>query len=553
MSTTELPRYHDKPWLAHYDTGVPVLIEPEFDSALATFRASLRAGPGDPAIRYFDRTVTFAELDELSDALAVALHDYGLGKGDRLAVMLQNIPQYLLATVAAWKLGAMVVPINPMYHQREVSAVLTDSGAQVVVCLESAAETVLAATQGTAVQTMLTTSELEFQTRNDPRIFASTERAGVSGTTDLTTGIEQHRGQRPGPGELGPDDLAYLPYTSGTTGPPKGSMSSHANVVFTAQIYRDWLAMAPGEAMFAVAPLFHITGLIGHIAAPLLSRAATILTCRFHPVAAAEAIREHHATSTIGAITVFIAWTNSREVTREHLASLESVYSGGAPIPNAAIEAFRAKFGHYIHGAYGLTETTSPAILVPFRSEAPVDRGSGAVAVGVPVCNTVVEVVDDTGTPLPASQVGEIVVAGPQVAHGYWEKAAETEQAMPGGRLHTGDVGFKDSDVWFYVVDRKKDQINAAGFKVWPREVADVLYEHPAIRESAVVGAPDAYRGETVKAVVSFKDGASASADELIAFCKERLAAYKYPRIIEVMADLPKTVTGKILRRDLRV
>jgi long-chain acyl-CoA synthetase len=162
-------------------------------------------------------------------------------------------------------------------------------------------------------------------------------------------------------------------------------------------------------------------------------------------------------------------------------------------------------------------------------------------------------VVDDGGAPLLASQVGEIMVAGPQVAQGYWEKPAETEQTMPDARLHTGDVGFKDADGWFYVVDRKKDQINAAGFKVWPREVADVLYEHPAIREAAVVGAPDAYRGETVKAVVSFKDGASASADELIAFCKERLAAYKYPRIIEVMADLPKTVTGKILRRDLRV
>lgn len=552
MSTTELPRYHDKPWLARYDTGIPARIEPEFDTALAMFRASLRAGPGDPAIRYFDRIVTFAELDELSDALAVALHGYGLGKGDRLAVVLQNIPQYLLATVAAWKLGAVMVPINPMYHEREVSAVLLDSGAVAVICLESAADTVLAAMEGGAVRTVLTTSELEFQTRNDPRVFEITERVGVSGAADLATVIEQHRGQRPGQVELGPDDLAYLPYTSGTTGPPKGSMGSHANVVFTAQIYRDWLRMAPGGAMFAVAPLFHITGLIAHIAAPLLSRAATILTCRFHPVVAAEAVREHYATATIGAITVFIAWTNSPEVTRGHLASLESVYSGGAPIPNAAIEAFRAKFGHYIDGAYGLTETNSPAILVPFGSKAPVDPGSGAVAVGVPVCNTAVEVVDDAGAPLRAGEVGEIVVAGPQVARGYWNKPEETEQTMPGGRLHTGDVGFMDADGWFYIVDRKKDQINAAGFKVWPREVEDVLYEHPAIREAAVVGAPDTYRGETVKAVVSFKNGASASADELIAFCKERLAAYKYPRMIEVMADLPKTVTGKVLRRDLR-
>lgn len=544
--------YDEKPWLALYDADMPPVIEREYDSALEMFQASVRRAPNAAIIRYFDATMTLSQLDEHSDAFAVALSQFGVAKGDRLAVVLQNIPQFIIATVAAWKLGAVVVPINPMYLEREMGTVLADSGAIGVICLEPGAELVRAAMTDTEVRTIITTSELQFQTRMDPRIFSSTERIRVDGTVDMMELIEQYRGRRPADVRLKPEDLALLPYTSGTTGPPKGSMNTHANVVFTAQVYRDWVGLAEGGSMFAVAPLFHITGLIANIASPLLAAAATILTCRFHPVVSAESIAEHQATATIGAITVFIAWTNNPEVTPEHLSSLRSVYSGGAPIPKAALEAFRSKFGHYIHNGYGLTETNSPAIVVPFSKEAPVDAASGAVSIGVPVPSTTAWVVDEQDADLPIGQIGEIVVAGPQVAQGYWNKPEESEHAMPGGRLHTGDVGFMDAEGWFYIVDRKKDQINASGFKVWPREVEDVLYEHPAIREAAVVGAIDAYRGETVKAFVSVKDGSSVTIDEIIAFCKERLAAYKCPRIVELMDDLPKTVTGKILRRELR-
>ena len=544
--------YDEKPWLALYDADMPPVIEREYDSALEMFQASVRRAPNAAIIRYFDATMTLSQLDEHSDAFAVALSQFGVAKGDRLALVLQNIPQFIIATVAAWKLGAVVVPINPMYLEREMSTVLADSGAIGVICLESGAELVRAAMTDTEVRTIITTSELQFQTRMDPRIFSSTERIRVDGTVDMMELIEQYRGRRPADVRLKPEDLALLPYTSGTTGPPKGSMNTHANVVFTAQVYRDWVGLAEGGSMFAVAPLFHITGLIANLASPLLAAAATILTCRFHPVVSAESIAEHQATATIGAITVFIAWTNNPEVTPEHLSSLRSVYSGGAPIPKAALEAFRSKFGHYIHNGYGLTETNSPAIVVPFSKEAPVDAASGAVSIGVPVPSTTAWVVDEQDADLPIGQIGEIVVAGPQVALGYWNKPEESEHAMPGGRLHTGDVGFMDAEGWFYIVDRKKDQINASGFKVWPREVEDVLYEHPAIREAAVVGAIDAYRGETVKAFVSVKDGSSVTIDEIIAFCKERLAAYKCPRIVELMDDLPKTVTGKILRRELR-
>jgi long-chain acyl-CoA synthetase len=201
---------------------------------------------------------------------------------------------------------------------------------------------------------------------------------------------------------------------------------------------------------------------------------------------------------------------------------------------------------------YGLTETTSPSHCVPIGTRAPIDPGSGALSVGVPIFNTIVRVIDEQGNDVEPGQIGEFVTAGPQVVTGYWQKPEETEHAIPGGALHTGDVGFMDERGWFYLVDRKKDLINASGYKVWPRDVEDVLYGHEAVRETAVVGIPDAYRDETVKAFVSLKLGASVTEEALIAFCRERMAAYKYPRRIEFVDDLPKTASGKILRRELR-
>jgi long-chain acyl-CoA synthetase len=544
--------YDQRPWLALYDPKIPPEIDREYGSVLEMFDAALARAPELPVIKYFDGAITMSELDELAGAFAVALVERGFVAGDRLALFLQNVPQFVIAALAAWKTRGIVVPVNPMYRERELGEVLADSGAKAVVCLDSLHPVVAAGREHTAVEHVITTSELEYQTRNDTRALPSAERSRPGEALDMAELIAQHRGRRVTPARPGPDEVAMLPYTSGTTGPPKGSMNTHGNVVFNAQVYRDWMPVRDGDAVYGAAPLFHITGLIGHIAVALLVPAPLVLTYRFEPTVAAEAITEHRVTFTIGSITVFIAWANAPGVTAGQLAGMRSVYSGGAPIPAAALRAFQEKFGHYIHNGYGLTETNSPSHAVPFTREAPVDPSSGAVAVGVPVPNTMVRIVGENDEDLPAGEVGEIVTEGPQVALGYWNKPAETEHAMPGGRFHTGDVGFMDEAGWFYIVDRKKDQINAAGYKVWPREVEDVLYEHPAVRESAVVGAVDPYRGETVKAFVSLKPEATVTTDELTDFCKQRLAAYKYPRIVEVREELPKTVTGKILRRQLR-
>jgi long-chain acyl-CoA synthetase len=545
--------YDEKPWLSRYDPDQPAEISLEFTDALSMFLASARRNPDGDAIRYFGGRITARELDELSDAFAVALIDLGVQAGDRVALYLQNVPQFVIAMLATWKVGGIAVPVNPMNRARELDAVLRDSGTTVLVCLQALYRDVAAQVAADAgVAAVVTTSELEYRARDDQRVFAGIVPVGTPGAVDMTSLIDRFRGQAPSPVTLGPDDTAFLTYTSGTTGPPKGAMNSHGNVVFNSQVYRQWCGLGPDDAVLGVAPLFHITGLIAHVTLSLLLGAPLVLAYRFEPSVMLETIRDERPTFTIGSITVFIALMNAPNADRDALASLTKTWSGGAPIPPSSVKAFQAQFGQYIHNAYGLTETTSPSHLVPFDAVAPVDDTTGALSVGVPVFNTVVRVVGDDGQELPPGEVGEIVTTGPMVVPGYWNKPEETAHALPGGALHTGDVGYMDQAGWFYLVDRKKDQINAGGYKVWPREVEDVLYQHEAVREAAVVGVPDAYRGETVKAYVSLRPGRTATAEELIAFCREQMAAYKYPRQVEFLDELPKTTSGKLLRRELR-
>jgi long-chain acyl-CoA synthetase len=545
--------YDERPWLHLYGEGQPHDITPEFTDALTMFSASVARNPDGDALRYFDGRITYRELDELTDAFAVALIDGGLQRGDRVAMYLQNVPQFVIGLVGTWKAGGIAVSINPMNRERELDLLLKDSGTKVLVCLQGLYRDVAASVVGgTDVGNVITTSELDFQTRDDPRAFPGSERSTPDGTTDLLELIERFRGQAPPSVSYGPDDIAFLTYTSGTTGPPKGAMNTHGNVVFNSQAYREWCGLTGNDVILGVAPLFHITGLIAHVTTALFLGAPLVLFHRFEPSLGIDVIKEHQPTFTVGSITVFIALMNAPNAEPDALKSLAKIWSGGAPIPPSTIKQFSTAFGQYIHNIYGLTETTSPSHGVPYGADSPVDEASGALSVGVPIYNTVVQILGDNGEELPPGEVGEIVTTGPQVVAGYWNKPEETRNAIPGGSLHTGDVGYMDAQGWFYIVDRKKDQINAGGYKVWPREVEDVLFEHEAVREAAVVGVPDEYRGETVKGFVSLKAGKTVTEEELIAFCKSRLAAYKYPRMIEFLDEVPKTVTGKFLRRELR-
>jgi long-chain acyl-CoA synthetase len=301
-----------------------------------------------------------------------------------------------------------------------------------------------------------------------------------------------------------------------------------------------------------VAPLFHVTGFEVQMLGAFAAGAAQVLTYRFQPAVVLDAFLEHRPTFIVGAITAFIALMNQPDATQAHFASFDRLYSGGAPIAPAVVEAFARRFGRSIRSSYGMTELTAPSHLAPAEGTIPVDPRSGALSVGVPMPGIDVIVVDDLRRPLGPGAHGEVVVRGPGVMAGYWRKPAETEEVLVGGWMHTGDIGFFDEAGWFYLVDRKKDMISASGFKVWPREVEDVLYAFPGVREAAVVGAPDAYRGETVIAFVSAEPGAALDVAALGQFCRERLAAYKCPAAINILPELPKTASGKITRNTLK-
>jgi long-chain acyl-CoA synthetase len=348
-------------------------------------------------------------------------------------------------------------------------------------------------------------------------------------------------------------DVALLTYTSGTTGPPKGAMNTHANLRRSAEVLTYWYGLQRSDVIWGIAPFFHITGLTTELALTIHTGAPLVMFHRFEASTALRLAEKWRATFCVGAITAYIAMLAEPSLADRDLRTLQKVFTGGAPVSPETVERFEAQTGIYIHNGYGLTESTGPATFTPCGARAPVDPASGALSVGVPLPGMTVDIVDlKTREPVGLEEPGEIVLSGPLIVAGYWEKKDETENAMPGGRLHTGDIGFLDDFGYLFIVDRAKDQINASGYKVWPREVEEVLFQHPAVQEAAVVGRPDPYRGETVAAYIVVRTGYSVTADELIEFCVTRMAAYKRPRSFDFVTDLPKTLSGKVLRRTLR-
>lgn len=541
-------RYAAKPWLSLLDDVQRAPVSPA-DSLVHALR---RAPAERIALSYFDGRITYAELEELTDSVAGHLAARGLERGDRVAILLQNSPHFVLALLGAWKAGATVVPVNPMYKSGEVTHILQDAEVTALVCSDRAWETYLRDTAAdTAVRIVLTACELDLQTRDDARVLTFERLERAADCDDLVAvarqGTPAPEGRHPEP-----SGIALISYTSGTSGTPKGATNTHANIMYSAERQRTGLALPDAPVYFALAPLFHITGLVCQLTACLNSGGTLVLAYRFEPGVVLDAFAEHRPHYTVGPSTAFMALAAHPGATAEHFSSFERISSGGAPLPPALVEKLRAGFGPYVRNGYGLTECTGACASVPGSREAPVDPVSGTLAVGVPGADTVVRILDEQGEEVPFGEQGEIVVRGPQVVPGYWRRPEATAETFPDGELRTGDIGFMDEQGWLYVVDRKKDMINASGFKVWPREVEDVLYTHPAVREAAVVGVPDGYRGETVKAYISLRPGVPADPEELAAYCRERLAVYKYPRQVEILPDLPKTTSGKILRRELR-
>lgn len=548
--------YEEKPWLERYAEYVPKELPMPQKSMVDLFEESAKRAPNVDAIRYFDETISYSELDDLANRFATVLAERGIEKGDRVAVYLQNNPQFLVALYGAWKRGAAVVPLNPMLKGREIDYHLNDSGAKVLVCLESLYRDVAKdVVSGTSVEHVFTTSELDFLPEGYERPnLAGAERIPHEGADDLMETLRATEPEDSSKVSTSPEDMAMLVYTSGTTGRPKGAVETHSNVAYNAEVYRTWMRLDDEDSVLGVAPLFHITGLVGHIAVAGLAGIPLVLYHRPDPSETLRLIEKWRPTFTVGAITVFISLMNATGASDDALASLTKAYSGGAPIAPSITEQFEEKFGVYIHNIYGLTESNSPTHGTPYGTKAPVDPDSGALSVGVPVpgCEARLVSLEDPSQEVAVGESGEFAAKGPMIFSHYWEKPEETEKAFHEGFFLTGDVAIMDEDGFFYIVDRKKDMINVSGYKVWPREVEDVLYTHPAVKEAAVVGMPDEYRGETVKAFVALKEGSSVSEEDLIEHCKTNMAAYKYPRQVAFLDEVPKTATGKFLRRELR-
>ena len=537
----------------HLYREVPDTIEPASETALDMFRATAQRGRDAVLVHYFDQSFTVEQLDAMSDSLAVALQRRGIAPGDRLAMYLQNIPQVVITVLAAWKCGAVVVPCNPMLRERELAKILIDSGSRVLVCQDDLyAEVACRVLSSTPVCTTITTSALDLLEAGGeiPRMLAGARHLRPVHIPDLLNLVARHAGEKPEPVWITGDTVAFMVYTSGTTGEPKAAMNTHRNVVFATSVYERWIGLTAADTILGLAPLFHVTGLIGHVTLAMLTGSPLVLFYRFDAEEALRLAERHRATFTVSAVTAFIALLNSEAMPNYDLSSLTKVYTGGAPTPAAVLTDWHARTGTRIHPMYGLTEATSPTHMTPHGALPPVDPRTGVMSIGVPVFNTMVRVMTEDGRSAAPGEVGELIIAGPQIAPGYWRKPQEV--TLRNGELRTGDVGFVDEDGWFYLVDRAKDMIVASGFKVWPREVEEVLYLHPAVREAAVVGIPDAYRGETIKAVVSLKPGHIASAEEIQAFARANMAAYKYPRVVEIVDELPKTTSGKIMRRLLK-
>lgn len=548
--------YDSRPWRELYRQGIDEGVVKRETSLVDDWRDRVDSAPDRVAIAYFDTSLTAREVDQMSDALAAALQDRGVKPGDRVGIHLQNIPQYALSMLALWKIGAAALVLNPMYFGRELRLPVEDSGAVGIIATDFDTQAIRESIDGTACAWILSTSERDLQTRNDPRAFPNVDSGAsevkISPDGDLVALIREYTGRTPTSVAVEPDDLALLTYTSGTTGPPKGAMNSHANVVAVARSFANFVGVVPGDVVLAIAPLFHITGAVINATLGLVEDTTLVFAGRFRPEVTLEAFREHKVTYTIGSITAFNALMRLEGAGPEHFAAVKTLYSGGAPIPPSTVDRFEERFGRYIHNGYGMTETTSGVIAVPPGLRAPVDSSSGTLSIGVPLPGIEASVVGVDDQPVAPGEQGELVLSGPQIVSGYWRNEQATASTMPGGRLHTGDVAVIDEAGWVYLVDRLKDQINASGYKVWPREVEDALYEHDSVFEAAVVGLPDAYRGEKVVAFVSLKAGKDVSEADLIAFARERLAAYKRPAEVHVVSELPKTQTGKIRRRVLR-
>jgi long-chain acyl-CoA synthetase len=550
--------YSSKPWLRHYPEEIPAKLEFRKEPVQQYLVDAARSFPEKTAIHFMGKEMTYKELYDEALSFACYLQEIGISKGDRVAIMLANTPQSVISYFGILMAGGIVVQTNPLYTERELEYQMKDSGAKAIITLDILYPRASKVMPQTNLQHIIVTAIKDYLPfpKNLVYPFIQKKQYGIvvnvkhEGNTHLFKEIIKIKPKKLIKYDFDfEEDVALLQYTGGTTGSPKGVMLTHRNLVANSSMCTAWLYKSkPGEeSVLGIVPFFHVYGMTIIMILSVMQAYKMIILPKFDALTTLKTIQKQRPTLFPGAPTIYIGLLNHPDLKKYDLSSIDSCLSGSAPLPIEVQEEFEAVTGGKLVEGYGLTES-SPVTHSNFLWDRERVKGS----IGVPWPNTEVRIVSiDNDEDMPVGEIGEIIIKGPQVMKGYWNRPEATEETIKDGWLYTGDLGYMDDKGYFYIVDRKKDMIIAGGYNIYPREIEEVLYEHPEVLEAVAAGIPDPYRGETVKAYVVLKEGARISADDLNQYARKYLAAYKAPRLYEFREELPKTAVGKILRRTL--
>jgi long-chain acyl-CoA synthetase len=537
----------ERPWLRFYEKGVPHHIDYPRIPLFRILEDTAKDFPDLDAVIFLGKKIPYRDIAGWARNLAFGLHQIGIRKGQRVAIMLPNCPQFIVAYYAILRLGGVVVNVNPMYVERELEFQLKDAGAQTIVAARDLLPRLEAVREKIPLRTLILTDLDEHVRRQGGGKPGPGNRPGILDYADL---LQEGKSQASPMVPVDPDEVALLQYTGGTTGFSKGAMLTHYNLVSDVVQCVSWNAGAERgrERMLAVLPLFHVYGMTVTMNEAIYLAATIILLPRFQVDDCLEAINAYQPTRFPGVPTMYIALVNHPKVKDYNISSIKVCSSGSAPMPVEALRTFEELTGGKISEGYGLTEASPVTHANPFAGQ----RKIGSI--GLPRPDTDAKIVDlETGEKdLPPGEEGELCIRGPQVMKGYWNRPEESAKSLRDGWLYTGDIAKMDEEGYFYIVDRKKDMIICGGYNVYPREVEEALYLNPKILEASVLGIPDPYRGETVKAFIVLKPGEKAIGEEMIEFCRQNLARFKVPTVIEFRDELPKSHVGKVLKKVLR-
>lgn len=548
-----MDRLHHKVWPKDTPYDLPPITH-SLDDNLKNAAARL---PEKPVIVFYGAVTTYSELDQIVTKVAGALQARGVKKGDRVGIYMQNAPQFIMSYYGAVRAGAVAVPINAMNLTEETDYIVENAGIRVMLAADDLAPRLEPLLRVGVLDHVIVANYAEALPADLPESFASampkellapppeTLPEGFTRWADMLTEDAAFT-----PVAMAPEDLVTMPYTSGSTGRGKGCMHTHSSTLHAAACMFEWFGIGEADVYLSAAPMFHVVGLQAGMNVPIATGATSVILPRWDRDVAAKLIRDFGVTAWPTVPTAIIDFMNRPDLMADDLKTMRRIWGGGIAMPSAVADKLKALSGLDFLEGYGLTETIAPGTANP--PHAP-KTGCG----GVPSFNTDIVIADpETQAILPVGEVGEILISGPQIMRGYWnnpEADAETFVTIEGLRfLRTGDLGRMDDEGYIYIVDRLKRMLNASGYKVWPTEVEAHLYHHPAIAEACIIGAPDEYRGQTVKAVVVLKEGASLTADELAAWARDHMAAYKVPRLLDVVEALPKSGSGKVLWRQLQ-